>query len=180
MIARLRILLPFAIAMPEKENLPLHAFDRGPYHVRVHPPYRAILDPHEAELRSTLSLLEIAENLSPSTNPPADEIVQVNGVPTYDANVLQIEFTKDEFDRSRRTNAASNQGLPLAELGFEVANEFLQTLRTMVRASAISFLGSDRTYWELAYFSNDGKLLDSHPDFIRRTVVASQRWRWCR
>ncbi len=35
----------------------------------------------------------------------------------------------------------------------------------------------DRTYWELAYFSNDGKLLDSHPDFIRRTVVASQRWK---
>jgi hypothetical protein len=173
-IARFRILLPFAIAIPQNENLDPHEFDRGTYRIRVHSPYRTVLDPHDVEMRSNVPLLESIDKLGPTANLPANDTVRVNGVQTYDANALQIDFIKDEFDRRRAK--ASNEGDPPPELGFDIANEFLQALRTVSRASMISFLAPDQTIWELAYLSDDGNLVDVHPEFLRRTVGAAQRW----
>ncbi len=71
-------------------------------------------------------------------------------------HVLVFEFIKDEFDRSKDQLVQSN---PLAEVAFEVANEFLSRLRVYARLPQVKPLIFGQDVWQVEFMTDDHVLL---------------------
>src|SRR2546422_5230205 len=79
MLARLRILLPFKITIPEGENLQPQEYDVAPYRVVLHPPLQADID-IAAELADlTAPLLGLDRGLIPAAPPRATDAILLDG-----------------------------------------------------------------------------------------------------
>src|SRR2546426_3934548 len=112
MLARLRILLPFKITIPEGENLQPQEYDVAPYRVVLHPPLQADID-IAAELADlTAPLLGLDRGLIPAAPPRATDAILLDGRRTIQANLLQVDFFKDQFDRRRSVGEAGHGGGP--------------------------------------------------------------------
>jgi len=178
MIARLSILLPFALSVAENEKLCVHELDAGIYRVRVHPPCQSEVDLADLQITSERSYSEILAKLRPIATPKFSEAVLVNGQRSIATDLLRIDFLKDGFDRTRTEGGwIASDGDPPPELGFEIANRFLQCIRTVTRGSLISVLSPAQTFWELAYLGDDEALVPEDPRLYRRKCGASQHWK---
>ena len=176
MIARLSILLPFSLVVPEGDVLDVQEMGFGIYRVRVHPPCQALLNPGDTALRSRVSFYEILEQLKPAKTIASDDAVLVNGHKTFDANLVRIDVIKDTFDRTRHEYMEGpSEGDPPPTLGFEIANRFLQRLRTITRGSPISLLTPERAIWELEYLADDETPFPNDPKLIRRRTGYAER-----
>ena len=110
MIARIHILLPFAITVPEKTSYSIYEYEVDGYRIKIFPPERS----------------ERADSYTDAESTTIDETAAFN------ADVLRIDFLKGEFDRKENSDFD-----PPLELIKKVANDFLARLRYVANASKI-------------------------------------------
>lgn len=168
MLARLRILLPFKITIPEGENLQPQEYDVAPYRVVLHPPLQADID-IAAELADlTAPLLGLDRGLIPAAPPRATDAILLDGRRTIQANLLQVDFFKDQFDRRRSVGEAGPGDDPPLVLGFELANSLLRRFRSVAQAARATVISPLNTLWAIQFLADDGAVLPADPALMRR------------
>ncbi len=178
MIARLRILLPFNFSVRQGDELPPHEFIYGEYRVRIYPPCQAAVDPADAETLSPVPLRDIIEQLRPADVQTATHSIRMDDAPTIQANLLQIDFLKADFDRRRiLPGGLLEAGDPPIRLVFELANGFLARVRTVTRGSEIKPASPGTTFWRLDYLTDTENEFPYSPELFRRTVGVPVSWR---
>jgi hypothetical protein len=174
MIARFRVLLPYAISVRQGDVLPPFELVLNEYRVRIYPPFRASVDPRDAETMSPFPAVEVARQLAPEEPQGATETIRMDGAPTVQANLLQIDFQKADFDRRPRPKP---NGDPPIQLAFAIANQLLGRIRTVSGGIDVKSVGSDRTFWRLDYLTDDEKELAPDPPLFRRRFATPMSWR---
>lgn len=140
MIARIHILLPFALTVPEKEQYPIYEYSMDEYRIRLYPPEKS----------------EKADSYADAEN------IKINGVTAFNADVLRIDFQKDSFNRAEYSDLD-----PPAALIIDVANDFLSRLRFVANASKVKMIEFPNVNWNIRYLNDDETELDEEKGFVR-------------
>ena len=174
MIARLYVLLPYSFWIPHDTILAPLESDWGDYQVTVYPPRQARVGLDDTKGESPISLLEVVEHLRPSDSPIATDSILVDGSPIIQANLLQIDFRKPDFDRRPPTELMG--GDPPIELVFEIVNDFLGALRSVAQAGYVKPL-DPLSVWRLDYLADDGSELPAKKGLIQSRFASGFHWR---
>jgi hypothetical protein len=173
-IARFRILLPFTLSIRQGDEFPLIELTSADTKVRIYPPVPAHVEASALDVRTT-PLLEVIELLRPSATQPVRPEISIDGRATIPGNLLQIDFSRDDFDR--RWPKDATQMMELWEGGdpsgielFRVANGFLAAMRTVVRGPYIRDVSQRSCFWRVDYLADDGSALPRQEGLYR--------WRW--
>jgi hypothetical protein len=148
-IARFQVLLPYALTIAPSHDLQPFEIEAGGYRVRVYPPHQARANKEALDPQSLEPIEEIARNLDPSLDPTTTTAVLLDGAPTVQADVFQLDFLKETFDR---TSGSSD---PPDELCFRLANRFLGGLRTLGRTGFVKPLTRKGSIWTITYLTDD-------------------------
>lgn len=140
MLARLFALLPFSLSVPEGGQFPIYEYVDEGYSVRVYPPRRSD---------------------RPRPLEGVDEI-RMDGVPAFQADVLQIDFHKEAFDRSKGRLCD-----PPEQVIRRAVNSFLLRLRHVARAPQIRPLNFPWISWRIRYLNDDETELDKDENLVR-------------
>ena len=180
MIARFRILLPFNLSVPQGDELPPHEFTHGEYRVRIYCPCEAAVDSADTETLSPTPLLDIIPQLRPADIQSATDLIRMDGALTIQANLVQIDFLKADFDR-RKIPVPSEEleihGDPPIQLGFSMANSFLARIRTVTRGSEVRPVSPKTTFWRLRYLTDNQEELPLNPELFRGLFGTPMSWR---
>jgi hypothetical protein len=144
MLARFLLLLPFVTTVPKGEEFPIAQYTDEGYQVRVYP----------VALRSDAG----------KTDPGTDTIL-VNDRPTYQADVLRIDFAKPEFDR--REGLAPAVLDPSHDVITRAINFFLTRMRYVTHGGTIRLVSYPWGSWRLKYLADDGTELEKREGFVR-------------
>lgn len=175
MIARYSLLLPFEFTLGADLILPTLKLSLGGERIVVHQPTRAMLDTRDLHPASEAPLGELPLKLMPA--PPVPTFaVTVDGKPTIHANLLIVDFVRDQFDR-RRDAPVGTSADPPVEQAIEAANEVLRRIRILARASNARLLNPGDVLWLLRYLRDDGALVDEDPLLYRERWVAIADWK---
>ncbi len=177
MIARFRILLPFNLSVRQGDELPPHEFTHGEYRVRIYCPCQAAVDPADAETLSPVPLGDIIEQLRPADVQTATHSIRMDDAPTIQANLLQIDFLKADFDRRRILPGGLEAGDPPIRFVFELANGFLARIRTVIRGGEIKPVSPETTFWRLRYLTDNQEELPLNPELFRGIFGTPMSWR---
>src|SRR5712692_825085 len=147
MIARFRVLLPFRFSVRHGDELTPYEYLQGGYRVRVYPPRQSAVNPADLEVTRPVPVFTLIEQLAQDRPPDVTDAVTMNGAPTIQADLLQIDFLKAEFDRRKAILAAlgnaddaQTAGDPPISLAFAAANNFLGRVRTVTQGAVIRSL----------------------------------------
>lgn len=140
MLARLHILLPFALTVPAKEEYRIYEHQVDGYSVKIYPPGRS----------------EKADSYT-----DAEEIT-INDKPAFNADVFRVDFHKEVFNRDESTDLD-----PPAELIECIVNDFLSRLRYVANASKVSPIKLPGVNWHLRYLNDDGTELQKEEGRVR-------------
>ncbi len=180
MIARFRILLPFTFSVREGDDVAPFEFVKAPYRVKVYSPCQAAIDPSETKAISRVPVRQSLDGVRPADKQNATDAILMDGTPTIQANLLQVDFVKEDFDRRRQ----EEEGIPTYERGdpsivlvFEVVNNFLTRMRALTRGGQIKPLGPNNTFWRLDYLTDNQEELPHDPKLRRRELAATVRFR---
>ncbi len=144
----------------------------------AYPPCQAALNLADLKMNSTVPWVDVLRDLKPAATPAINEMLLVNDHRSIEANLLRIDFVKSDFERRRTTEErGTSEGDPPPDLGFEIANRFLQSVRTITRGSLISVLYPSQTFWELAYLNDDQTLAPKDPNLFQRICGLAQQWK---
>ena len=151
MIARLFVLLPFSLTVPEGEQFPVYEYEDDGYRIRVYPPGRS------------------------DRTPAGDgaEQIKIDGVPAFQADAIRIDFHKESFERGRE----SPLDPPEAHMKRAI-NSFLIRLRHVTRAGQIRPINFPLATWRLQYFNDDETELEKDEKLVRGrgTLAFSMSW----
>jgi hypothetical protein len=178
-IARFRILLPYGLYLRSDGQLSPHRFTYGLYQIAIHPPYQAVIDPSDAASSSEVAARDILEQLEPASPPKVSQFVLMDEISTVHANMLQIDFHKDDFDRRPATVRVDQSEDPLIALAFELVNAFLASIRSATKAGHIKPLEIRGSNWRLDYLTDDYQEFQPEADKIRREFGSSFGWKIC-
>lgn len=142
MIARLTILLPYSISIPEGEQFAVYTLSDKGYEIQFRP------------------FVKCSENLS--VNDP--DQVEIDGKSAFLANGLRVHFIKENFDR--RKNIPCD---PPLEFIAEIVEWFLLRVRFVTQSGRIKPFNFLETTWKLDYLNNDETELNQEADKIRGT-----------
>lgn len=170
MIARFQVLLPYAITIAPGHNVAPFETEAEGNHVRVYPPHKAKADKGALNPDSLAPITEIGRNLAASDDLVTTTAVLLDDAPTIQADVFQIDFLRDEFDRTPESND------PPQELCFQLANRFLAGLRTLGRSGFIKPLADTGSIWTIRYLTDDERELEPQEGRIRARSGASWNW----
>lgn len=140
MIARIHILLPFSLTVPEKENYPIYEYEVDEYHIRIFPPERS----------------ERADSHTDA------EDITINETIAFNADVLRIDFQKESFNRTETSELD-----PPSELIKNVANGFLARLRYVANASKVKLIEFPNVNWNIRYLNDDDTELPQEKGYVR-------------
>jgi hypothetical protein len=169
MIARFTVLFPFKIHVREGDSLPPHEFDQDGYHIKIYPPMAAMIDYAAFEEGSGVSFRSALQQIKPAEQQIANQDRMIDGAPTISANLIQIDFMKDDFDRRKPKSSsfpAETEGDPPLALMISVLNGFLGRLRAMIRGVPIRQASSE-SLWRMRYLDDNGEELPINPELIR-------------
>jgi hypothetical protein len=169
-IARFQVLLPYPLYLPSQPQLGTFEIDNGPYKVRVSPPQQAVVDPRAFDGTSPVPLSEAADDVRANPDPVITPQVTLDGFAAVKANLLVIDFIKDDFDRSRDSDD------PPESLAIAVANDVLARIRYVVRGPNVKPLLAGGTPWQIEYLNDDGSELQPAPPLIRRRLAGATTW----
>jgi len=165
MLARFRVLLPFVISVRYGDNLASYGFDRDGYHIRVFAPYKTALDPSHFD---GATLAQSAEGLRPAAPQTPTDSIRMDSAATVQANALQIDFTKEAFDRAKREGQRQvTEADPPIPLAFSAANDLLKRVRSVGRAAVIRLLTPCSTTWHLHYLTDEEGELPEDSALVR-------------
>src|SRR5437867_5453666 len=132
MIARLHVLLPYPLTIPDSQEFPIYEYTDEGYSMRILPPVRSDrpIPPHEE----------------------MDEIL-LDGAPGFQANVLQIDFCKESFrrERDRITSDPPHTLDPPHDVVRRAINSFLLRLRHVTHAGHVRPLDFPACSWRIQY-----------------------------
>lgn len=159
MIARLRIWLPFALTIPEKEQYSVYAYELDGYRISTYPPTRS-------ERADTYSDIDC---------------IRIDNRNAYRADVLRIDFQKESFDRTE-----GHEIDPPRIFLQSVINDFLARLRFVTSASQVKPIEFPNLSWNLQYLSDDeselpeekGKIRDGAARPLRASYLALTKEVW--
>jgi hypothetical protein len=151
MLARLDLLLPFTITIPEGENFSIYQYNDEGYNIRIFPPIK-------------IEHLVAQDDL--------DEIL-INGKPALQAKGLSIYFQKDNFDR--RQGSECDPPYPLIA---RTINQFLLKLRFVTRGSKIRPINFPYTSWHLQYLNDDESELDKTEGLVKGRGTKTIAFSW--
>lgn len=140
MIARLYIVLPFSVQIPENEPFKIFRYEENGYGISVHPPVKSDV---------------------PASAGTADKIF-MNERPTIYCNVLRVYFHREEFDRLEGSEID-----PSIDFMAKTVNLFLGRLRYVTRAPGARPVSLKDTPWKLRYLNNDESELKEEKGLIR-------------
>lgn len=150
MIARLYVLLPFALTIPEGEQFDTYTYIEKGYGIRVCPPRKSDVPFHDD-----------------------DDEITIGGIKAFRANVLHIDFIKDIFDR--RDNIDCDPPLDFIK---KLIDSFLIKLRFVTRGSAIKPINFPLTTWKLTYLNDDETELLAEKGLARIRFGKAMKYSW--
>lgn len=151
MLARLFAILPFNLTVPDGVEFNVYEYEIGGYRVRYFPPLRS-------------------EKITARDTP---EQLKVNGIPTFQADTLRIDFHKDNFDR--RTEAPIDPPDHILRLAI---NSFLIRLRHVARAAQVRPVNFPLGTWRLQYLNDDETELEQKEGFVRGRGTLQVSFSW--
>lgn len=149
MLARLYILMPYKLTIAEGEEFPIYEVQDGDYKVRFLPPQR---DPVMMFGRQPTGLT-------------------LNGKPAFEANVMRIDFHKEDFDR-----AAASPIDPPEDVIRRVVGFFHTRLRFTTQAAHASIVSFPWSQWRLDYRKDDGSELEAREGYVRGRGSLQFHW----
>ena len=174
MLARFRVLLPFAFHIPFDAGLEPASFDFENYRVTIYPPIQANVDSSVADVASETPFLDAIANLDAARLTTPTKVVMVNGKESVTANLLQIDFIAARgFDRLR----GSTQTDPPAEIFFKLANKLIQKIRSFASLlHARPLTPNNALGWRIEYLTDEGEQLEKDPEKSRSVQSSVTRW----
>lgn len=151
MIARLFLLLPFNLTVPDGQSFTVYGYDDDGYRVLFYPPGRS--------------------DRTPSSDAP--EEIRIDGTPAFQADSLRIDFLKDSFERKMGAPVD-----PSHEIMGRAVNSFLLRLRHVARAPQIRPISFPSGTWRLQYLNDDGSELEKQEGFVRGHGTLSYSFSW--
>lgn len=134
MLAKFHAALPFELLLSEGPQYTLYSYSFQGYEVQVDLPSRASMV---------------------TTNESSPQI-KLNGFPAFQANVLNITFRKESFDRR-----IEGEIDPPAEVIKKVVLSFLERLKFAGKIPQVKMINFPHCPWEIEYLNDDGTELDS-------------------
>jgi hypothetical protein len=145
-IARWLILLPHDIYLPLDDAFEPITLEFDGHLVTVWPLLQANISAGDLAWPSETPALEAILGLH-AVEPTASPAATIGGKPTFRANLLVLDFLRDEFDLSQ---------LPNVDAALQLANWLLASLASAAGARLMDWLDPDRTPWRLVYLTDDG------------------------
>ena len=140
MIARLFVLLPFNLTVPDGQQFPVYQAEDSGYKIQFYPPGRS-------------------EKAPPLTD---DEKITIDGVTAFQADVLQIAFHKESFDRRSETSYDPPEAVIDGAINF-----FLTRLRHVTRAGQVRPVKFPFVNWHMRYLNDDESELKEETGLVR-------------
>ena len=151
MLAKLDLLLPFKITIPDGEKFTIYPYNDEGYNICILPPMK-----HE----------------HPAVQDDFDEVL-INDKPTFQANGLRIYFQKDNFDRSH--GCECDPSYPLIA---RTINQFLLKLRFVTRSSKIHPINFSKVSWYLRYLNDDKSEIHKTEGLFRGRGAKTATFSW--
>jgi hypothetical protein len=159
MIARLFVLLPSPVIVPDGEQFTVYEYEDAGCGVQEYPPVRS----------ERASTLDNAEQ------------IKIEGVPAFQADALRFDFYKESFERGRESPWD-----PPETVMRRVINSFILRLRHVTRAGQIRPLNFPFATWRLQYLNDDETELEKDENLVRArgslsfsmTLIALNRKIW--
>jgi hypothetical protein len=174
MIARVRVLLPYTIVLREGDELgPIAYVERG-YNIRILPPMKSAVPAGSLDGTAAIPVSEILNLMDRLASQDFDERVKMDGRRTLRANILQVEFARESFNRSDAQ--APGQFDPPADLILETVNRFLERLRVVSKAGFVKSLADQGALWVIDYLKDDGSELEKQVGLFRSQYAVPLSW----
>ncbi len=152
MLARLEVLLPFQWCVPESSTFTIFEREVDGYKIRFLPPGRSDALPKARH----------------------SEEMAINGSKAFSADVLVVEFEKDEFDR--RQDGPID---PPEILINDVINEFLNRVRYVGNAHMVRPIDfPSGSPWNLRYLTNEKEELEEQEGLCRERMLRRFYFSW--
>lgn len=165
MIARFRLMLPYHLSLKSEEKLEPFVFDnyRGIKSI-LYPPQATSTTLFDCtRIDSSHFVVDIPRLLIPIEPPLCNEI-KIDGKPTHQMNLIQIDFIKDSFDRRQNNKTEQEQILTIAE---ELVANFINAVRSRGQAAHIRPPSRLDSLWLIQYLNDDGTELEHDPALFR-------------
>ena len=174
MIARFRVLLPFAFTITFDTNLETAAFDFEEYRAVIYPPMQANVDSSVADVTSEIPFLDSAANLDAALLTTPTKAIKIDGKETVRANLLQIDFiAARDFDRTFGSELKD----PPVDLFFKIADKLIQKIRSVASLPNVRALTSNNALgWRIEYLTDEGEQLEKEPEKSRSVHSSVTRW----
>ena len=140
MIARLSVLLPFQLTVPDGQQFPVYQAEDSGYGIHFYPPGRS-------------------ENAPPLTD---EEKITIDGVTAFQADALRIDFRKESFDRRAGTHID-----PPEDVIDRAINFFLTRLRHVARAGQVRPVRFPLVTWRMRYLNDDESEFKEEAGLVR-------------
>jgi hypothetical protein len=181
MLARFRLLLPYAFSIPYHDYTKLKplAFRHGEYEVKAYPPLKANTDSSVADITSSIPLMDAISGLCEEMIITPISAIMINGQEIIRANLLQIDLLAErDFKRVRGQNVKGKPELdPPEELLFQLANSVIGRLRAVGRLSSVKFVTPDNAAgWKIEYLTDDGQTLPKDETLFRSHFEPKVTW----
>jgi hypothetical protein len=164
------MLLPTEFLIPEDVHLKPQELEIDGYSISIFEPEYASINPEYAAQLTEVAMTEIAKNLRPDPKPRLTGVVKADGKQTRVANLIHIEFHKDEFDR-RRSGGVGDPPLALIE---KIALDFILRLRAVSQANHLKPVHLDSAPSRLEYLTDDNSELPPDPNLFRSYFKSSR------
>ena len=177
MIARFNIALHYPIFLQLGTSFEPAEIERDGYRIKVHPPHQSIYEGSYTDLATDVPLQQRVQGLEENVCIRVNELISLDGIAAYKANMLTVDFFKDDFVRPRILIEGSSidnceilfdHGDPPARLAFEIANDYLGRLRALLRSHVVKLVTRDENCWRLDYLNDKGERLPQDEAKFRR------------
>lgn len=168
MVARVSILVPFHLWIPENAALAPIELDQPPYHLAVHSPRQVM---HTETQNAPDEPIPLGR-LTASPNLEFSDFFRLQTEPSKEvwrtarADLFQIDIRASDFDR--REENCENNSKKLAQIALAALNSVSRKLRLLTRSPVLHQLGLQQTRWSIEYLDDDCRELRQETGKIRR------------
>jgi len=140
MLAKLFILVPFELTLPDGAEYRIYGIEKDGYHIHFDVPCRS----------------------DKVVSPTAPQAVKINGTQAFQADVIAITFQRDSFERT--TESSIDPPEPIIQYALDY---FLGRLKYVVKGHQIRLIDFPQCQWTLKYLNDDGSELEETTGHVR-------------
>jgi hypothetical protein len=166
MIARVGVHLPVSLWIAEGTHLDPLQVEHAGTKLTIHAPMQSSFDIRPDE-DGSFNVNALIDQLQPVAKPRRYEYVKMNGQFVWHADLLQIDFHRDEFERRKGT--AEDPSPAVVE---DVVQNIISRVRYTTGSPEFREFGLHETYWITRYLADDGMGLPEDVALIRARVHA--------